>query len=259
MILEFLKLKSLAASHLITRGEAAMIKRYQRKEKLENQIKAVQSAAAPTLTIEDIQSMLERNSGALVLQIDGKEVSIAPAAAKPAATTKRAGEAIVSAGYTTLTETVVTEDGTEAEAAVAETILETIVVPEPTAELLEDISGAFSELTFTVEEVDEIIASLSQPKTTVQSVVDNLPDFNSTMTLAKISICRPDETEPVLTGTFISSSIFSGCGDPDCDACGEGGEDEDGSIILHYLADEGEDRSISTIELEPGLIATLAL
>jgi hypothetical protein len=257
MILELLKLKSLAASHLISRGEAVMVKRYQRKANLENKIKVVQSAVAPTLTIEDIQSLLDRNSG-VTLQIDGKEINIAPANLTVSATSKRTGEkSTVSSSAVVLTEAVITEDGTEA--AVTETILETIVVPEPTEELLSEINECFSEVTFTATEVDEIISTISQPKVVVSSVVDNLPEYNSTMSLAKISISRPDEDHAILTGTFISSSIFSGCGDADCDACGEGGEDEDGAIIMHYVPDDSTDRSVMTLELEPGLIATLAL
>lgn len=257
MILELLKLKSLAASHLISRGEAVMVKRYQRKANLENKIKVVQSAVAPTLTIEDIQSLLERNSG-VTLQIDGKEINIAPANLTTSVASKRTGEATsVISSAAVLTEGVTSEDGTEASAT--ETLLETIVVSEPTDELLSEINGCFAEVTFTTSEVDEIISTISQPKIIISSVVDDLPNYNSTMSLAKISISRPDEDHAILTGTFISSSIFSGCGDDGCDACGDGGEDEDGAIIMHYVPDDSTDRSVMTLELEPGLIATLAL
>lgn len=257
MILELLKLKSLAASHLISRGEAKMVKRYQRKADLENKIKVVQSAAAPTLTIEDIQSLLERNSG-VTLQIDGKEVNITPATGTVATKSARAGEAAtVTSSAVVLAETVSAEDGTEA--AVAETLLETIVVPPPTEEMLKEIDGCFEEVSFSATEVEEIIASLTKPKVEVCSIVDNLPDYNSTMTLAKFSIRRPDEEHSILSGTFISASIFTGCGDDECDACGDGGEDEEGAIIMHYVPDDCVDRNVMTLELEPGLIVNLAL
>lgn len=259
MILEFLKLKSLAASHLIARGEAVMVKRYQRKANLEDKIKVVQSAATPSLTIEDVQALLERNSG-VTLQIDGREISLSPASLTVSATSKTGEASTAGLPSFAMADTAAkTEDGTEAEAAATETILETMVVPEPTEELLSEINGFFAEVSFSATEVDDIIANISKPKVVVSSVVDALPEYNASMSLAKVSIRRPDEDHAILTGTFISSSIFSGCGDDECDACGEGGEDEEGAIIMHYVPDDSTDRSVMTIELETGLIATLSL
>lgn len=258
MILEILKLKSLVATRLIERGEATMVKRYRRKEAVENQIKTVLSVESKEVTLDGILALLENNTG-MTLQIDGREVTLTPASAVAA---KPVSGGLTTAPSLTLATTAVTEvasDELEAEAAVAETILETIVVPEPSDELVEEISGAFGEITFTVAEVDDIIASIGTPKTVVTTPVEELPEYNSTMTLGKISIRRPDEDEPILTGNFVSSSIFSGCEDPECDACAPGGEDEEGAIILHYVSDEGPDRNVNTIELEPGLIATLSI
>ena len=257
MILEVLKLKSLVATRLIERGEAKMVKRYRRKEALENRIKTVQSVTAPALTIEDIQAMLEGGNSA-TLHIDGREVTLTPAAAAKQVTGGLTNAPSLTLAGGTVTDVAI-DESMEAELVAAETILETIVVPEPSEELIDEISGAFGEITFTVSEVDEMIANIGKPKTVVTTPVEELPEYNSTMALAKLSICRPDEDEPILTGNFVSSSIFSGCEDPECDACAPGGEDEEGAIILHYVSDEGPDRNVNTIELEPGLIATLSL
>jgi hypothetical protein len=258
MILELLKLKSLVATRLIERGEATMVKRYRRKEAVENQIKTVQSVESRPLTLEDLQSLMDSNTGA-TLQIDGREVTITPASAAKTAAVGRTTLPGLSLAGTTVTEVASADESLETEAALAETILETIVVPEPSEELRDEIASSFGEITFTVAEVDEIIANIGKPTTVITTPVEELPQYNSTMTLGKLSICRPDEDEPILTGNFISSSIFSGCEDPECDACAPGGEDEDGAIILHYVSDEGPDRTVNTIELEPGLIATISL
>lgn len=263
MILELLKLKSLVATRLIERGESVMVKRYERKMKLENQISAVESGAARALTLEDIEGLLERNND-VTLHVEGREVTLstrsssasAPALA-PASATLSVEPAIAASSSSTVTETVAEEDGTEA--ALAETILETIVVPEPSDELLSEINGIFGEITYSPADVDEIIASIGKPKNVVSCVAEELPLHNSTMAIAKLSIRRPDEEDEILTGTFISASVFSGCGDEGCDSCGEGGVDEEGAIILHYIPEDTNDRSVMTIELEPGLITTLAL
>lgn len=266
MILELLKLKSLVADRIIAGSEAVLVKAYEAKAELADKISAVKSVEAPSaLTIEDIQALLEKNMG-VTLQIDGKETTLVPAAAATTAI-KHALAGVETTTGSVAVETAVTTDhaasleaeNAEIEAALSETILETIVVPEPSDELLAEIHGTFEDTTFTAKEVDEIISALHAPKQTITTSARDLHTYNSTMSLAKFSILQPKDDEVVLTGTFISSSVFTGCGDIECDACGEDGPDAEGSIMLHYISDEGEDRSVMSIELEPELMARLSL
>lgn len=251
MILELLKLKTVVTDTLIKRGEAKLHKRYAHRDKLNHQIGLVQSCAPKSLTIEDVQELLSKNSG-VTLQIDGKEVKVISSSRTAVV---EESTAVVSAS-STVAEVVAAEDGTEAE-LVVETIVETIEFAEPSDEMLSEINSAF-DTTFTLKEVEEIIASVSAPKKVVTVDAEDLPDMNRTMGVSNMIIRRPGSNVPIISGTFISSSMFSGCGDDECTDCGDA-MDEESKIVLNYIDDSMEDRQVMTIELERGLSVTLSL
>lgn len=127
------------------------------------------------------------------------------------------------------------------------TAVKTLQVATPTVELAAEIDEAVRGAMFTAEEMAQAISAARGPKTAMEAVAEDLPDLASTMALSAITLLPEDEPSQPL-GTFISAILFDGCTDEECGACDP---EEDGpAIVLNYIPDDDEDRSVCTIELQ---------
>lgn len=232
MILELLKLRILMTERRIAATENKMVKLYQRRDALGESCKTITKLDAKPLSIEDIKSILEDNTS-VRLVVDGKTTLLIPDGAS------------VPAGSVVA-----------AEAATEEAAVEVIVVPEPSEELLAEIEHSFSDIAFTVDEVSDIATRKYQTKTVTRMTAADLPCNSQQLTLSHIRILDDeDDSNTVLSGTFIESAKMNGCGDPDCDGCNDDEDDEDDAdqrdtVFVRIIPDGSKDGGIVLVRVE---------
>lgn len=229
MILELLKLRILLTERRIAATENKMVKLYKRRENLGESCKTISKMGEKPLSIDDIKTMLG-NDQSVRLIVDGKQTLLIPNAAGAPATV---------------------------EAAAAEVPVEVLVVPEPTEELMAEVENSFSDISFTVDEATDIATGKFKTKTVTRLTAGDLPCNSDQLTLSHIRILDDEDSDAtVMSGIFIESAKFNGCGDPDCEGCNDDEDDENevsdakNTVFVRIIPDGSVDRSIVLIRVE---------
>lgn len=231
MILELLKLRVLLTERRIAATENKMVKLYKRRDTLDEACKTITKLDQKPLSIEDIKAILATDTS-VRLMVDGKQTVLIPNASGVA-------------------------DGSviAAEAATADTAVEVIVVPEPSAELMAEIETSFSDISFTVDEATDLATGKFQTKTITRLTAGDLPCNSEQLTLSHIRILDDsDGGNTVMSGIFIESAKINGCGDPDCEGCNDDDDDEDenerNTVFVRIIPDGSVDKSIILVRVE---------